>query len=90
MTKVDFLRRLRQVSLAQRERFGYPFLPLGLLRQELGLESEEFRKLLAKCHSTGEIRMTPLVELVLHQLPAGTEVVTLEDGAFVSLALADT
>jgi len=85
MTKAEFLKNLRELSDRHRERFGYPFLPLGLVRQELALTPEELKKLLLKCPT--EVRMTPLAERVEGQLPASLEVLHHEEAAFVSVAL---
>jgi hypothetical protein len=86
MTKADFLKRLKQVSQKHTERFGFPFLPVSLVREELGLSGEEFQKLLTKAQA--ELTMTPLEELVLAQLPAHIETVVLEGGTYISLAIA--
>lgn len=87
MTKTDFLKRLKQLGLVQSQRFGHPYLPLGLVRQELGLTPQEFPKLISKVLLEGSIAMTPVPESVRHQLPAALETLVLEDQTYISLRL---
>jgi len=87
MTKVDFLKRVKLLSAAQSQRFGYPYLPLGLVREELGLSPQELPKLVSKALSEGAIAMTPVPESVRHQLPSALETLVLEDQTYVSLSV---
>ncbi len=86
MTKAEFLKQLKRLSTDHQERFGYPFLPISVVRQGLGLSPEELSKHLLKCRGV-EIMMNPLSETVQAQLPSGLETLTLAGETFVSLAL---
>ncbi|WP_218079884.1 hypothetical protein [Anthocerotibacter panamensis] len=87
MTKSEFLKALKALSVDHRDRFGFPFLPVGLVHEATKLSSSEFQKLLTKCYTGGDITMTPLDEKILNQLPHGLEVVLVEGKSFVSLSL---
>ncbi|WP_287129772.1 hypothetical protein [Candidatus Cyanaurora vandensis] len=88
MPKTEFLKRLKKLMESHRERFGYPYLPLSLVREQLGLTAPELTKLLTQCLGEATITMTAVDEKVLSQLPAAIEVHRVADQSFVSVALA--
>jgi len=87
VTKTDFLKQLKALAEAHRDRFGYPYLPLGLVRSHLDLPVPALQKLLKQCQESGAITMTAVDAKVLPQLPTALEVIHLGDEGFVSVAL---